>query len=795
MQKLAWSCALIALVLTLSYAFTLHDQRSAGHAAHSAQSMQDHVASHVPPSELKPADTLQTRSVEQSSEQLETARNHTQSRDALASHRAIQQRTPSRARGFAPRPLTSSVAVQLKPDASPALLAEELAATHWISVDTSAGWYSFDWPNLVETRRAIAKLSAHPSVLVYAQQRSLSFGHKTNDPLFHEQWHLLNTFANTGTPGNDANVEGAWTTGITGEGILIAVLDDGVEHTHPDLAANYQGAHSYDYIGRDSNPAPGDDAGASDNHGTSVAGLAAAVGENALGVSGVAYAANFSALRILGNGQTDAATAAALYTATRPVDVSSNSWGPQDVYEEGGSFFGMYEGFEDAPLTSNAIRNGVRHGRDGLGTVYVWAAGNGRFADNDSNMDGAANLPETIAVTAINQRGRQPSFAEPGANILIGAPTGDSNVVTTDRTGALGYNSGGGSLDADYVGSFDGTSAATPILAGVVALILDANPALTWRDVQHILVRTARVNSPGDSDWIQNGAGYSVNHKFGFGLVDASAAVSLAQNWTNAPTRVTLEQPVQVENAPIPDASSSGVIRTQDVDESLFLEHVQVQIDFTHSFWGDLQIELTSPSGTTSVLAGQGDIRTNGRMAWTYMSVRHWGELARGTWTLNVRDLASQDTGVLHSWKLILHGTRSGVGAMGGTAAIPSISSVSPSGTLERLSEVQIFGNNLSGASVEIGGVAQAVLASNATSLSFVLNNAAPNYAGRVIVTNSLGSGSYEIQLAPALPKKKSGDSGGLCSLRSGSSGGALLALLMVTSLLCLLRRSDASAR
>src|SRR6185369_2971480 len=127
---------------------------------------------------------------------------------------------------------------------------------------------------------------------------------------------------------------------------------------------------------------------------------------------------------------------------------------------------------------------------------------------------------------------------------LVAAPSGDSDdgfptIFTTDRQGALGYNQGSYTNDlADYCfdsTGFSGTSASAPQISGLAALILSANPALTYRDVQQILILSARHFDLTDPDLTTNGAGFRVSHNVGFGVPDAGEAVTLAKSWSNRP--------------------------------------------------------------------------------------------------------------------------------------------------------------------------------------------------------------------------------------------------------------------
>jgi subtilisin family serine protease len=339
------------------------------------------------------------------------------------------------------------------------------------------------------------------------------------DPLYSSQWHLNTTFG--------IDVLTAWND-YTGAGIRISDFDQGVDRFHVDLDANYSVALS---INAHTNTAGGTPIGSGDNHGTATGGLIAAE-RNGVGVVGVAYSATliseYSDLSF-GSIASDA-TNAFNYSAAH-ADIQSNSWGFGNLFLSSANS-AFIDNFKTSAYASDAaaVANAGLNGRGGLGTILVQAAGNTRGYGDDTNLHNFQNNRFTIAVAATLQDGNLTSYSTPGASILVSAPGSPTagTITTTDRSGSPGYNSG------DYTSTFNGTSAATPQVAGVVALMLQANPLLGSRDVQEILAYTAReVGNTGSyafngaHNW--NGGGLHTSADYGYGLVDATAAVRLAE--------------------------------------------------------------------------------------------------------------------------------------------------------------------------------------------------------------------------------------------------------------------------
>ncbi len=479
---------------------------------------------------------------------------------------------------------------------------------------------------------------AHPNML-----RSMTTRATPDDTYFaSHQWHLNNTGQFSGTAGEDVNITSVWDTykGSTSE--VIAIVDDGMDISHEDLVDNVVSGQHYDYVDADTDPTAG-------SHGTACSGVAAARGFNAQGVTGAAPEANLIGHRLLGN-STDSNSADALTRNKSIIDIYSNSWGPSD------------DGQNLSPvgtLVGPALVDGVTNGRGGLGCIYTWAGGNGKTDGDNSNYDGKANSRYTIAVAASTNYGDQSSYSEDGANIFVNSPSngGSAGITTTDGTGSAGYVSG------EYVSGFGGTSSATPLVSGIIALMLEANANLTWRDVQHIVLTTAEKNDPTDSSWTTNGAGHDISHKYGFGRIDAQAAVTAALGWSNVPSETTATTSASNPGSAIPDNNSTGVSDTINVTDNLIIEYVDITFSASdHARWGDLKIVLTSPDGTESILAEQHDSGVTAYKydSWRFGSVMHFGETSAGNWTLTVKDLASSYTGTFESWSLKFYGYTSG---------------------------------------------------------------------------------------------------------------------------------------
>lgn len=508
-----------------------------------------------------------------------------------------------------------------------------------------------------------------------------------NDDLWKNQWYLHDS-SNVAVYQSDIElkVEDVWRMGFTGKGVVVTILDDGLEWNHTDIYPNYDALASWDMNNNRSDPFPRYDSYDTNSHGTRCAGEVAMVANNRKCGVGVAPKARIGGIKCLDGDIADHIESMSLLHNIDYIDIYSGSWGPKDDGQ-----------VVDGPkrLATQAFERGTRFGRQGKGSLYVWASGNGGALGDNCNCDGYVNSIYTISVGGVTQQGSLPFYGERCSSTLaVTCSSGayqDRKIVTTDL-----HNK----CTIDYTG----TSAAAPLAAGIYALALEANSNLTWRDAQHLTVWTSNPipirENPG---WKRNAAGFLFNNRFGFGLLNAKAMVEAALSWQTVPkksicivssmTRLPMflhsrnliqavfvsdgcqreyennqqKQAALVANQQIhpkgrPIMGGHGTLHQQQSQPTpvIYLEHVQVIIDLEYTSRGSLDIFLVSPSGTISTLLSRRplDVSRSGFDKWPLMSVHFWGETSHGKWTLIVRDKDSNNNrGLLRNATLILHGT------------------------------------------------------------------------------------------------------------------------------------------
>jgi len=398
---------------------------------------------------------------------------------------------------------------------------------------------------------ALAEVLASYPVLRRNADLHGPYAPQPTDTYFGLQWNLEHRNGDGSAAGVDLNVRAAWPLS-TGKGITVAAADTGVELTHVELASRVAGAPHYNFAAQNTNAGP---IGSSPlaAHGTEVAGLMVAP-VNTARMVGVAPGASLASWVIFDTNfvlASDEHLMDMYQYQSNVVAVQNHSWGRNGLTLAGPTL-----------LEQIGISNAITQGRSGRGVVMVRSAGNDRASGGNANDDGYPSNPGVIAVAAVRIDGRVASSSEPGACVLVGAPSGDPSagfggLFTTDLIGSAGVNQISFFPPdlADYVFNalgFSGTSASAPQIAGIVALILSANTNLTYRDVQQILILSSRHFDFADPDLVQNGAGFLVSHNDGFGVPDAGMTVNFARSWINRPplTNVTF---TATNPAAIPD--------------------------------------------------------------------------------------------------------------------------------------------------------------------------------------------------------------------------------------------------
>jgi len=528
-----------------------------------------------------------------------------------------------------------------------------------------------------------------------------------NDPLYQYQWHIDNTgqtnfSSNAGASGVDHNINGVITDGYTGTGVIVAITDSGLDIDHEDLAANVVSNGSYDFCNSDNDPSPSSSGGG--DHGTSVAGLTAAVGWNAKGGRGVAPSASLKGFNILCGSVSDANQLKALgggsWSQSQDVDIFNQSWGWDRTYD---SLIGSAYEAQWIAGTTNL--------RGGKGAIYVKSSGNGflkvgntrcstlwgsynngEHSCQSTNHDPDQTIPENINVGALDAAGYASSYSTGGSGVWVSGAGGEYGstkpaMMTTDVAGCSGgyvksgvsganaFNNQGNHSEngsCNYTSGFNGTSSAAPVVAGGIALMLEANSALTWRDVKHLLATTsdqvhANVGDRSEAvngatlvvepGWLTNAAGHKFHNWFGFGRMNVGAAVAAAKTMTanNLGTyAVTSWQNSGTLNTTIPAFNAAGLTKTMSVSGSLSIEAVQLKVTIGHGCTGSIQLELTSPGGTKSVLKNAFDSfgGEDHLINWVLLSNAFYGEDKAGTWTLRVIDGYSCGAGYLANWSL-----------------------------------------------------------------------------------------------------------------------------------------------
>ncbi|XP_066296994.1 furin-like protease kpc-1 isoform X1 [Branchiostoma lanceolatum] len=497
-----------------------------------------------------------------------------------------------------------------------------------------------------------------------------------NDPMWGSQ-----TYLHTGAV--HMNVLPAWERTQKGEGVVVGVIDDGIFTNQPDLRDNLAPGLSYDVLAETTDPTPNIP---QSSHGTNCAGIIAAVHNNSFCGVGVAYKAKVAGIKMFSGAITelsDAQEASALSHEHQSISIYSCSWGPSD-------WNNALEGPDT--VAKEALVMTAREGRNGAGSIFVFSTGNGGTYNDSCAYNGYINTNNTVGIGGLLQDGSVPSFAEACTSVFAVTYSRDYTGDTAELV--VPYRASGCGT------TFSGTSPAAAMAAGVFALVLSANDQLSVRDVQHLVTRTSRNTGICGQTWKENSAGFRVSDYCGFGLLDAGRLTAMAASWSCVPEQASCTEQREGASVNIPQ---SGEVRTSisvspDSCDVNYLEHVLLTVRITFPHRGHLRIRLTSPGGTVSDIIPGRAMDMAPDLAWTFMTLHHWGESTAGTWQLSIQNTHPElsSTGVLEGWALVLLGTATdpadsstGPGSTAGMDTTPrSVATSSPSGESTQKNEV-----------------------------------------------------------------------------------------------------------
>ncbi|MBE9006058.1 S8 family serine peptidase [Fortiea sp. LEGE XX443] len=522
-------------------------------------------------------------------------------------------------------------------------------------------------------------VAAEPNIIIHSEAH-----YKPRDTLYLQQWYLNHNGGNELAIGSHISVEKAWDITRGTRSVVVAVVDDSFDLNHPDFQGTGKVVAPKDLKQNDFLPLP--DAKET-SHGTACAGVAVAE-ENGTGIVGVAPGCAFMPIRTTGYLDDESVEQIFNWSIEKGASVISCSWGASAVY------------FPLSLRQRAVITRAATKGRNGKGCVVLFAAGNANrpingtvFEQNWSDrilqgktewLSGFAVHPDVIAVAASTSLNKKAAYSNWGDSIALCAPSNNAppgmsfpgkgyvftqpaiasylnglGVLTTDQLGAAGYDKG------DFTSNFGGTSSATPVVAGVAALVLSANPDLTAQQVKRILQETADkiVDSNADPQLglkggTYNGDGHS--QWFGYGKVNAAKAVQAAKQLREAASPVSQQLRVGNTNqVAIPDDHRQGVKSAIAITQSIVVKDIQVSVNITHDFLGDLEIYLIAPNNQQVLLQNRTlGRRTNLQITYNVRSHPALKQLlslsGQGRWQLWLIDSAPQDTGKLNTWELVI---------------------------------------------------------------------------------------------------------------------------------------------
>lgn len=493
------------------------------------------------------------------------------------------------------------------------------------------------------------------------------------DPFFKYQWYLkslgdiVTNTANASTIiGNDLSILDVYHKVLgnsSGVATIVQVVDTGVELVHEDLDVDL--SDSFNAVTHANDPTATNGVSKSDptsplnsGHGTAVAGIIAAKTNNGLGIRGIVPRAKIAGSNWLENqslGELDRVWYSQVNDDN--ISVSNNSWG---------AYYLKDESFE------RILALGTSQLRYGRGRIYTFAAGNARETYGNANLSYLTNNPYAITVASLNADDKYASYSNPGSNILVSAYGGEHyytgpTIMTTSLSGDSYYESelngrkGVITVDEDsnksYTYAMNGTSAATPMVSGSIALVLDACPTLSWRDVRWLIAHTATQVDKMNTSWITNAAGLHFSIDYGYGKINPLKMIENCRSQYFQPLpQMEHAEVIKEYNAEIPDTNTT-IIKKLNFEKAMKIEWVGLTVDTSHPFAGDLEINLISPSGTKINIISPNELRYAAyKDGFRFSSVGYIDEDSKGEWRVEITDRLPNDSGVLKSLKLEVYG-------------------------------------------------------------------------------------------------------------------------------------------
>lgn len=521
-------------------------------------------------------------------------------------------------------------------------------------------------------------LLAEPNVVVPSQS-----SYRPKDSLYAQQWYLQHSGSGAElVSGSHIGAEGAWEITRGDRSIVIAVADDAIDLSHPDFQGIGKIVAPRDLFDKDFSPLPGSD---SDNHGTAVAGVALAE-ETGTGIVGVAPGCALMPIRTTGFLDDTSVEAVFDWASQKGAAVICCSWGAGAVR------------FPLSLRQRAALTRAATQGRNGKGCLITFAAGNfnrplnstveeqgwpkGVLQGVTTWLNGFAVHPDVITVGACTSQSKKAAYSNWGNELFISAPSNNAppaiwleetgyievppkynyrlpgaRILTTDRVGPQGY-----STDS-FTDAFGGTSSACPVVAGVIGLMLSANPNLSAAEVKRILQLTADkiIDRDIDPQFKVNFGTYEANgHSqwFGYGKVNAAKAVQQVQQSIAGPIKpqqefkVATSQPVAIQDG----ASTTSALRVQ---QGGLVKNLAIAINLEHGYLGDLEVYLVAPNQDKILLQNRSlgrrtQLQSTYDLDNTPLLKRIMQRPAEGLWQLEIKDYATTHSGQLKGWQLTL---------------------------------------------------------------------------------------------------------------------------------------------